>query len=464
MADILKITTPMVNKNSVQPNKQATDPTVPFNVSDVSKVIQPHSESEILSQNNGLLKQDAPAILMDMLKDPSITVGFLSNILLIEDIVKLLPINNSPVTQEIEHLFNSMLINSEQIAQELLRQEKSSTAFKGELFDFLRNLLIQKKSPTLEKSVITLLKSIHSYITKDDILDTLGNNLSFLANSFAPSKNLSQKFRNLSILFKQPDAKEHFPQLKNALMELLAEAEQSILLTPKVSKALPLVIYNLSRFNDNPDFIRNASSDLMLRLDTREQKQMLSQLLTKFISMYSSSGKKGSGSGIMDTIASIIKVDQDTGGQIITPDSTEKIIHSLLSSPCNFTPLLHYVVPVEFMGAKAFAEIWLDPDNGQESGESAQSQNHMLMVFEIEGIGSFEAELFVVGKKLTLSILCPERYLNEFKVLTAKLPNIINANGYVADEVRVDSLQSPRSLMDVFKDLPYKRTGIDVKI
>jgi len=36
--------------------------------------------------------------------------------------------------------------------------------------------------------------------------------------------------------------------------------------------------------------------------------------------------------------------------------------------------------------------------------------------------------------------------------------------GYRFGEIRVDRLDRPRSLMDVFKSLPYKRTGVDVTI
>ena len=36
--------------------------------------------------------------------------------------------------------------------------------------------------------------------------------------------------------------------------------------------------------------------------------------------------------------------------------------------------------------------------------------------------------------------------------------------GYRLGDVRVERLERSRSLMDVFRSLPYKRTGVDVKI
>ena len=44
------------------------------------------------------------------------------------------------------------------------------------------------------------------------------------------------------------------------------------------------------------------------------------------------------------------------------------------------------------------------------------------------------------------------------------LRTAIQSTGYQFGEMRVDRLERPRSLMDVFRSLPYKRTGVDVKI
>lgn len=167
MADILKITTPLVNKNQIQPNKQATDPSVPFNLQDVTKVIKPASNGELLKQNNGMIqKEEASTILSNLLKDPSVTVNFLKNIFILQEIIKLLPVNNSTVTQEIEQLFNSLLIKPEDIVVEMMRQENTSTVFKGELFNFLRGLIARNPTPEIRAGVANLLKSINGLLGK----------------------------------------------------------------------------------------------------------------------------------------------------------------------------------------------------------------------------------------------------------------------------------------------------------
>lgn len=120
MADILKISTPLIDKAPVQPGKQVADPSVPFNLSEIEKVAQPNQQSEILKQNTGLLEQESPAILMNMLKDPSVTVSFLRNIFMLQEIIQLLPINNSTLTQEIQQLFDALLVKPGEIVPELI--------------------------------------------------------------------------------------------------------------------------------------------------------------------------------------------------------------------------------------------------------------------------------------------------------------------------------------------------------
>lgn len=164
MADMLRITTPITNKNVVQPTKEHVDSnTLPFDMQDTSKIIKTTADSELLKQNNGNIDKDtAPTLLMDLLKDPSVTVSFLKNIFLLQEIVSLLPLNNQPITEEIENLFNALLVKPEDIEKEMIRQENSSTSFKGELFNFLRDVLNEQKGNDAKQAVATLLKAMNS--------------------------------------------------------------------------------------------------------------------------------------------------------------------------------------------------------------------------------------------------------------------------------------------------------------
>ena len=80
------------------------------------------------------------------------------------------------------------------------------------------------------------------------------------------------------------------------------------------------------------------------------------------------------------------------------------------------------------------------------------------------GIGRFELELFVREKVIDFSLYCPPAYTAVYSEVKNELRNCAGDTGYRFGEVKVERLERPRSLMDVFKSLPYKRTGVDVKV
>ena len=116
MSEILKITTPVINKSQVVGPKSPIDPTSPFTVTDPSRVIRTHNQRELLKQNTGSNQNgDAPVLLMNLLKDPAVTVTYLKNIFMLEEIFKLLPANNKTVTTEIEQIFQSLIMQPQDI-------------------------------------------------------------------------------------------------------------------------------------------------------------------------------------------------------------------------------------------------------------------------------------------------------------------------------------------------------------
>ena len=116
---------------------------------------------------------------------------------------------------------------------------------------------------------------------------------------------------------------------------------------------------------------------------------------------------------------------------------------------------------------RSFAEIWINP-NGEEGDREQPADGkqtvHMLLSFDIEGIGRFELELFVREKVIDFSLYCPPAYVFAFAETRDHLRACTGQTGYQIGKLRVDRLEHPRSLMDVFRSLPYKRTGVDVKI
>ena len=108
MADILRVTSPVINKNIIQPDKALKDPSVPFDMQEIRHITKNPSGSGLLGHHNVLEGEAGAATLMNLLKDPAVTVNYLKNIYMLEEIINLLPVNNNTVTQEIRQLADSV--------------------------------------------------------------------------------------------------------------------------------------------------------------------------------------------------------------------------------------------------------------------------------------------------------------------------------------------------------------------
>lgn len=463
MADLLKVTAPMVSRNVIQPGKTPDDPSIPFDLQEINHIIKNPQSSELLGQHNVFQNETGAAILMNLLKDPDVTVNYMKNIYMLEEIINLLPVNNHTMTQEIRQLFQELLIHPEQIVDELSRQEYSSTLFKGELFDFLREAI--GENPNLKLPVAELLKAMNGTIVKGDVLDSVGNTLDFISDQMVGSSVLSARLADLAQRCRTSQGTEDFQMLKQNILSILKNVEESILYSPQIAKVVPIVVYNLSRFQDNPQYLNEALLNVLVLVNGREQKEQLKDLVRNYLEEFLHGPREEKRSKVMNILAEIIgKQERDTDISSLNGDKIEKIITSLLSSPCNYTPLLHFVIPVEFQGIHAFSELWVDPNDSGADQETGEQGVHMLVTFDISEIGQFEAEFLVSGKELSLYLYCPVQYREIFGTLAGEFENIIREHGYRSHEVRIEKLEKLRSLMDVFKTLPYKRTGVDVKI
>ena len=469
MADILRVTTPLINKSQQVETKPNIDPAAQYPIQDPSRVPRPGGQSELLGQNNGMVQQDeTSAMLLNLLKDPSVTVNFLKSISSMEALIKLLPVNNSPFTKEIEQMFGELLVPSDGIAGEMARQENASTYFKGELFDLLRDAIRQNpEQGELRDAAVSFLKALTLYHTRREALGSVANSLQYLSDTLSSSSVLSQKLGQLANRYRAGDAPSFFRFLRQDTLELLKEVEESILFSDKTEKVVRMAIYNLSRYNDNGTFLQESVSRMLMQLRGDEARENFLFSLEQLLEQEKQPQQKQEDTAL--GVLTRILQRQMTSEELMasSSDKLEKIIHSLLCSPCNFTPLRHFVLPVQYEGLQSFAEIWINPNGGEDDRDRPSDGTqviHMLLAFDVGGIGRFELELFVRDKTIDFSLYCPPAYTRLYGDIKNDLRSCAGNTGYRFGEVRVDRLDRPRSLMDVFKSLPYKRTGVDVKI
>ena len=470
MANIEKFATPINNRNISLPVKeQKTHDAEKTDFQNVSKVKGTLPDSEILKQNNKFIEnQHGPAVFMNLLTDPKVTVGFMRSIMSMIDIVELLHMSSEAITKEMQQMFGEMILQPDEIADELVNQENASTAFKGPLFDFLRNLIGDGTDKDLKSAVIDVLKSVNSEKSSEDILRALSGSLEYLSNEMKPSRDLSNALMRLSGQFAEPDAAEIFSDIKHQVLDLMFDIENSVLYSERTSKLIAMIRYNISRFNLDPDFLTNSVNRLMTMLSDDEKSEFL-QLLYDHLAIYESREREQflSDSKVMNTITDILKMQSENKDiKEMNPDSVESIIHSILSSPGNFTPLLHFIIPVEYEDISSFAELWIDPDEkDEESGDRYPERCiHMYIAFDIDRLGKMEAEFIVRNKNIDLKLFCDPEVTDYISEYTKDIRKSVNNTDYKINEISIVPSSKTRSLVDIFEGLSIKRNGLNVKI
>lgn len=472
MADMLRAATPITNKNIVQPMREHLSAEIaPFDLSDTNKIAKTRPDSELLDQNNANgEKQIAPEVLLDMLKDPTVTVNFIKNILMLQEIVGVISMQNQPVTEEFEQLFNELAVKPENLAKELLNQEQDSTAFKGELFDTLRDLIKENPTSEVKTAVTNLLKAVNTENCKPEILKALSGTMTYLSETLSPNRILSGKLHDLAEKFASPDAEENFSQLKEETAQIIRDIGHSIMFNSKLSSLCSMITYNLSRYNTNTNFLSEAAREVMTFIPEEEKRTNFLQRLYDCLAGFE---RGNTNSKVLDTLVKILH-KQTTSESVMQMkgESVETVIHSLLSSPSNFTPLLHFVIPIDDGIFRAFGEMWINPDEedtktkrkSKSSSDYDERTIHMLLVFDIPDVGRFETELWVRGKKINMSLLCPPVMENHTAELSEDLKKSIGFSEYSFEDIKVGKLEKTRSLVEIFPTLPQKRTGINVRI
>lgn len=469
MSDFLRITTPLVNKNQAVTPKPGVEAPGVLNVATTTKVLQTHNQSELLKQNNGLLEEGTPTLLLNLLKDPGVTATYLQNIGMLEELYKLLPANNKTVTAEIEKVFDNLLLHPEQLAAEMKSQENASTAFKGPLFDFLREVSAQNaEKPEVQTAIARFLRALYSTGSQKDILESVANNLGYLRGELAPNALFAKELDALIEGFRSPQAQGNFPQLKAQTLAFVNRVESSIFYDSGLAKTLSILTYNLSRFNANQDYVTETAFRLRQFLAVPQRQQFV-HLLEDYLNERAGREEKGeSGSSVMDQLVELI-TQQAKSDRMSAADSLkmEGMLHSLLSSPCNFTPLLHFILPLQFDDMRSFSELWINPESDEsDMPEGAGSGGmHILMVVDVDTVGRFEAEFYVLANNtVDINLYCPRGSEHGYEDMMKNIPKLFTGTNYHLGKTQVSTFEKTRSLMEVFKSLPYRRVGVDVKI
>ncbi len=141
------------------------------------------------------------------------------------------------------------------------------------------------------------------------------------------------------------------------------------------------------------------------------------------------------------------------------------LLQSLLNAPGVFTPLAHYILPLDVNGTKAFGELWVDNDeNNPNNTPGTQRNYHLFLTFDVESIGRFELDMYALGEDVNLALLYPPRFEKQIDPMKDRVNKIIRNIGYNARTFETAPLKAPHNLTEIFPKIVDKRTTLNTRV
>lgn len=141
------------------------------------------------------------------------------------------------------------------------------------------------------------------------------------------------------------------------------------------------------------------------------------------------------------------------------------LLQSLLNAPGVFTPLAHYILPLDVMGTKAFGELWVDNDENNPNNTPGNQRNyHLFLTFDVESIGRFELDMYALGEDVNLALLYPPRFEKQIDPMKDRINKIIRNIGYNTRTFETAPLKTPHNLTEIFPKIMDKRTTLNTRV
>lgn len=141
------------------------------------------------------------------------------------------------------------------------------------------------------------------------------------------------------------------------------------------------------------------------------------------------------------------------------------LLQSLLNAPGVFTPLAHYILPLDVDGTKAFGELWVDNDeNNPNNTPGTQRNYHLFLTFDVESIGRFEVDLYALGDEVNLALLYPPRFEKQIEPMKDRINKVVRNVGYNTRSFETAPLKTPHNLTEIFPKILDKRTTLNTRV
>ncbi|MCI7766842.1 MAG: hypothetical protein MSJ26_02525 [Oscillospiraceae bacterium] len=279
MSELIQITTPTAPRDYAQNNNHnrqsdaAQNPTGQvFDLGNQMQVVKTNDRGGENAEQN--LKDESGGVLMrssaGAVKDPSAALNAAKELISTEALNLVRESGDAEALGKLTEFASEVMLNPSNLAGDMAAQQKNATIFGDKLWGVLKDIVdfsageAPAAAEELKAAVADFAKAAANVSSKDEILRSLSANFKYLSLEAAPSKAVSEELAAAAKALSGADGEANFASLKPTLLKLLGFTEHSLLLNDNTKNLLPLIVHNMSRYNDDPDALRGSFDSLLM--------------------------------------------------------------------------------------------------------------------------------------------------------------------------------------------------------
>lgn len=145
--------------------------------------------------------------------------------------------------------------------------------------------------------------------------------------------------------------------------------------------------------------------------------------------------------------------------------NASNLLQSMINAPGVFTPLAHYILPIQVEDTRAFGELWVDndDDSGVSGAGGSQKHYHLFLTFDVDAFGRFEVDVYANENTASVSLLHPVSFGRNIESIISKINRIAASSGYSISNFETGILKNPHNLSQIFPKLNERRSGLNVQ-
>ncbi len=145
--------------------------------------------------------------------------------------------------------------------------------------------------------------------------------------------------------------------------------------------------------------------------------------------------------------------------------NASNLLQSMINAPGVFTPLAHYILPIQVEDTRAFGELWVDndDDSGVSNAKGSSKHYHLFLTFDVDAFGRFEVDVYANESTANVSLLHPVSFGKNIDQLINKVHRIAAGAGYSISNFETGILKAPHNLSQIFPKLNERRAGLNVQ-